>query len=61
MRQTAAAGSFRHTITHHLYSYTVVEAAITRAPSGMRWFRPTELPAVPLATTARKALRLAGL
>jgi A/G-specific adenine glycosylase len=54
-------GGFRHTITHRHYSFTVVEAALDGAPAGMRWFPPARLAAIPLATTARKALRLAAI
>jgi adenine-specific DNA glycosylase len=53
-------GTFRHTITHHRYTFTVM-AASARAPEGdFRWFRPVECLEVPLSTTARKALQLAG-
>jgi A/G-specific adenine glycosylase len=60
MRRTAALGSFRHSITRHRYTFTVVEATVARAPRGMRWFAESELCGIPLSTTARKALRLAG-
>jgi A/G-specific adenine glycosylase len=58
MRRTAILGSFRHSITHHRYTFTVMEAAVARAPRGMRWFAEPELCDLPLSTTARKALRL---
>jgi hypothetical protein len=35
-----------------------MEAAVARAPRGMRWFAEPELCDLPLSTTARKALRL---
>jgi A/G-specific adenine glycosylase len=51
----------RHTITHHHYRLTVAPAT-ARAPKGpFRWFVPAELEAVPLSTTARKALSAIGL
>ena len=66
-------GAFRHTITHHHYTYTVREAELENGPGGtpegtldgapdgvLRWFRPAERLGVPLCTTARKGLQLAG-
>lgn len=64
-RRTPAAklgkvcGAFRHTITHHHYTFTV-RAATARAGGNCRWFAAGELAEIPLSTTARKALRLAG-
>jgi A/G-specific adenine glycosylase len=53
-------GEFRHTITHHHYRFTVAAAA-ARVPKGLfRWFGPAEIDGVPLSTTTRKALKLAG-
>jgi len=49
---------FSHTITHHHYRFTVVRAALSRAPRGCRWFLRADLARFPLATTARKALAL---
>ena len=52
----------RFLVTHvHRDHYTLaVQLAEARAPgSEFRWFRPAELAAIPLSTTARKALRLA--
>jgi A/G-specific adenine glycosylase len=51
-------GAFRHTITHHHYTFTV--RAATGQPNGEQfgWFLPAELAAIPLSTTARKALKL---
>lgn len=51
-------GTFRHAIMHRQYSFEVHEASAKKAPPGMRWFRQNELTAIPLSTTARKALRL---
>ena len=61
-RDVAELGSFRHTITHHHYTFTVREArsrVAGRIP--LRWFREHELETIPLSTTARKGLRLAGI
>lgn len=57
-KQGKRLGAFRHTITHHHYTFEVVAA--TAAPSGpsFRWFDPGELADIPLSTTARKALKL---
>ena len=51
-------GSFRHSITHHRYVFTVVAAALARRPKNCEWVRADELLRIPLSTTARKALRL---
>jgi len=51
-------GSFRHTITHHHYTFTVRSAAVRRTGANFRWFAAAELAEIPLSTTARKALRL---
>jgi A/G-specific adenine glycosylase len=64
-RSGARFGEFRHTITHHHYTFTVL-AATPRRPPGpaspqFRWFRPAALTQIPLSTTARKALKLAGI
>jgi A/G-specific adenine glycosylase len=59
-------GTFRHTITHHHYTFTVKEAAAQVGPEGppesaLRWFRPSACLEIPLSTTARKGLKLAGV
>jgi len=54
-------GEFRHTITHHHYTFGVAEAAGSSHRPPFRWFAPKELDTIPLSTTARKALRLAGV
>ena len=64
-RTGARFGEFRHTITHHHYTFTVL-AATARRPAGpvsprFRWFDPAALTGIPLSTTARKALKLAGI
>jgi A/G-specific adenine glycosylase len=52
---------FRHSITRHDYTVMVYEAPPVKARKGWRWRRHSELEKIPLATTARKALELAGL
>ncbi len=57
-RLGARLGTFRHSITHHRYSFTVVEAR-ARTSRGCSWFSAGEIRDIPLSTTARKALRVA--
>jgi A/G-specific adenine glycosylase len=59
----AAIGTFRHSITHHRYRFTVATVDKTPSPAGpsFRWFQPLEIQRIPLSTTARKALRIAGI
>jgi A/G-specific adenine glycosylase len=54
-------GSFRHTITHHHYTFSVAEAFASRPPGLFQWFEPRRLEDIPLSTIARKALRIAGV
>jgi A/G-specific adenine glycosylase len=58
-------GAFRHTITHHHYTFTVRKAVAAKIPvaanAALRWFRPAECLEIPLSTTARKGLKLAGV
>ena len=54
-------GEFRHTITHHHYRFAVAEAAGSTRHVRFRWFEPAEIPHIPLSTTARKALKIAGI
>jgi A/G-specific adenine glycosylase len=57
-------GEFRHTITHHHYRIAVRTARLgagTRLALPLRWTAIADLSRIPLSTTARKALRLAGL
>jgi A/G-specific adenine glycosylase len=54
-------GSFRHTITHHHYTFEVAKASASRRDSAFQWFEPHRIGSIPLSTTARKALALAGL
>jgi A/G-specific adenine glycosylase len=53
-------GEFRHTITHHRYTFTVRSATVRTIGVDFRWFSAAELADIPLSTTARKALKLAG-
>jgi A/G-specific adenine glycosylase len=55
-------GEIRHTITHHHYTLEVREATAQRPRTGgFGWFRLAQLAEIPFSTTARKALRLAGI
>ena len=51
-------GTFRHTITHHHYTFEVMAASWTPGGGDFAWFAPAELSKIPLSTTARKALTL---
>jgi A/G-specific adenine glycosylase len=61
LRAPRVIGTFRHTITHHHYQVTVWAGAVASAPRPLGWIAVTDLRAMPLSTTARKALRLAGV
>ncbi len=54
-------GVFRHTITHHHYTFGVAEASGSVLRRPFRWHEPRTLAKIPLSTTARKALRVAGV
>ena len=54
-------GEFRHAITHHHYRFTVFSAQGPAAGPEFAWFEPAGLAEIPLSTTARKALQLAGV
>jgi A/G-specific adenine glycosylase len=57
-------GAFRHTITHHHYEVAVLTGRLgprVRAALPLQWIPISRLGALPLSTTARKALRLAGI
>jgi A/G-specific adenine glycosylase len=58
--RTGKLGEFRHSITRHDYTVEVWQAEPVKAPKGFRWIDFDELPALPLATTARKAFAVAG-
>jgi A/G-specific adenine glycosylase len=57
-RQAELLGSFRHTITHHHYTVTVLRGKISSTPAGFEWRRRDALEAIPLTTISKKALRL---
>ena len=50
-------GSFRHTITHHNYTFEVAGASISKPPKGFHWLSKEQREQLPLSTIARKALR----
>ena len=54
-------GDFRHTITHHHYTFKVVMASVSRPRGAFEWFEPVHMVNIPLSTTARKALELAKI
>ncbi|MBM3775860.1 MAG: A/G-specific adenine glycosylase [Acidobacteria bacterium] len=60
LKDAECAGSFRHSITRRRYRFTVVTGRLARTPPGFEWVAAAELERLPLATTARKALRLLG-
>ena len=53
-----ALGEFRHTITHHHFTYRVILGEIRRRPKGFQWIARARLGELPVSTTVRKALRL---
>jgi A/G-specific adenine glycosylase len=53
---TGTLGRFRHTITHHHYSVTVLAGNIDAVPEGFEWISEPRLRELPLSTLARKAL-----
>ncbi len=57
-RSSRVIGSFRHSITHHHYTITVLEGAVPAVPLGFHWRRINRLAGVPLTTITRKALGL---
>jgi A/G-specific adenine glycosylase len=57
---TKWAGAFRHTIVNTTYLVEVCQAAVRAAPKGFEWLSRSKLGDVPVSTTARKALELAG-
>ena len=56
-RVLSEVGSFKHTITNHLYSFIVVRASIGRAPKGFSWMQKHRLVSLPISTVTHKALR----
>ncbi len=53
-----SVGSFRHAITHHQYTITVMTGSVPTVPRGFRWRKLNGLAGIPLTTIARKALGL---
>jgi A/G-specific adenine glycosylase len=62
-RASTAIGQFGHSITHHRYRFTVASVAKSPDAAGpaFGWFQPVEIQNIPLSTTARKALKIAGI
>lgn len=54
-------GSFRHTITHHHYTCTVVSATLSSPGDGFGWFVPAAIEALPITASTRKSLKLCGI
>ncbi len=54
-------GEFLHTITHHHYTIGVYEGTVRRVGAGYAWFETSQFGEIPITTTARKALKLAGI
>jgi len=51
-------GTFRHSITHHNYTFHVSEAKVGRTkPKGASWHALATLDEIPLSTTAKKGIR----
>ena len=59
-KSVSEAGSFRHSITNHVYEFHVRTAKVARAPRGFQWVERSSLSELPLSTVARKALACAG-
>src|SRR2546427_500257 len=58
LHSVVTLGSFRHTITHHHYTLSVLSGAVSHIPRGFRWWRLDRMQDIPLSTIARKAIRL---
>jgi A/G-specific adenine glycosylase len=54
----AFLGAFRHAITDHNFLFHVYRAKAGKTPSGFMYIKKESLKAIPLSTSARKALRL---
>jgi len=59
VRAKQAVGSFRHSITNHNYTFTVMRAKLSGPLQGFEWIEPSRLEQLPLSTTTKKALALA--
>jgi adenine-specific DNA glycosylase len=60
LKQSQPLGKFRHTITHHHYTFEVTRGEVGAISSEYRWVQSARLKRLPLSTVARKALRLSG-
>jgi len=60
-RVGAAIGTVRHSVTYHRYHFQVAPASASPRERSFRWFPTHHLAAIPLSTSARKALKLAGV
>jgi A/G-specific adenine glycosylase len=58
IRCGAMLGEFRHTITHHHFTFRVALGSLARIPNGFHWVDRHRLDELPVSTIARKALRL---
>jgi A/G-specific adenine glycosylase len=54
-------GTFRHTITHHHYTFAVIAATARADGPEYDWFSLENMAEIPLSTIARKALRFIKL
>jgi A/G-specific adenine glycosylase len=57
-RKMEQLGSFRHAITNHRYTFAVARARVSRVSKPFQWLPLSAISALPLSTTARKALAL---
>lgn len=55
-----AAAEFRHTIVQTIYFVRVYRASVRSCPKGLQWLKKSSLAAIPVSTTAKKALALIG-
>ena len=53
-------GTFRHSVTHHNYTFAVHSACVTGTPRGFYWKSEKVLHEIPLSTTAKKAMLCLG-
>jgi A/G-specific adenine glycosylase len=57
-RRGQPLGSFRHSIMHQNFTFSVESATLKGAPDGFSWVPLSDFRDLPLSTTARKALKL---
>jgi A/G-specific adenine glycosylase len=53
-------GEFQHSITNHVYRFTVCEGFVKSCPDRLRWLQPRPLEYL-YSTATRKALKVAGV